>query len=539
MNKNMISIGIVALSLTLVSACSQVPSGGGTDEAKLLVVDCLVPGQVRKLGAYQSGVTPRRATKTTIADCESKGGEYVSSHTNPAAALNIWLPFANEGDEEAQTNVGEIYEKGIAGAPDYVAALQWYQKAADKNYARAQVNLGALYERGLGVKRDTVKAQQLFRIAGGVKTNLEAPTIQIIDPVVVLSSIKTRGVAPVVRVRGTQLSRDLVGKITAPAGLASLMVNDKPESFDENGLFKAAINLASGNALVKIIAIDKQGQRATAELNVVKQEAPVTQEPLLATPLTLKMDTNFPGNYYALIIANQNYQKFEKLDTPIADGRDMKNILENRYSFKVTLLQDATRRDVLVALNDLRNRLSAKDNLLVYYAGHGDIDAVNQRGYWIPIDGEQKNITNWISIIDISDQLIAMPAKHVLVIADSCYAGTMTRAALSQPDNELSEDARRAVLTSLGKNKARVALTSGGLEPVVDGGGGKNSMFAKSLLEVLSVVREPIEANKVHAELSARFLYSATRLKVTQRPDYAPIKYAGHEAGDFLFVPVN
>jgi hypothetical protein len=539
MYKNIFSICMVVALLPLFSACSQVPSGGGTVEAKLLVVDCLVPGQVRKLGAYQSGVTPRRATKTTIADCESKGGEYVSSNTNPAAALNIWLPFAKEGDEEAQTNVGEIYEKGIAGAPDYVAALQWYQKAADKNYARAQVNLGALYERGLGVKRDTAKAQQLFRIAGGVKTNLEAPTIQIIDPVVVLSSIKTRGAAPVVRVRGTQLTRDLVGKITAPAGLASLLVNDKQESFDDNGLFKAAIDLASGSAMVKIVAIDKQGQRANVEINLVKQEAPVTQDPLVATPGSLKMDANFPGSYYALVIANQNYRKFEKLDTPIADGRDIKNILENRYGFKVTLIQDATRRDILLALNDLRNRLTPKDNLLVYYAGHGDIDQANQRGYWIPIDGEQKNIANWISIIDISDQLIAMPAKHVLVIADSCYAGTMTRAALSQPDNELSEDARRAVLTSLGKNKARVALTSGGLEPVVDGGGGKNSMFAKSLLEVLTAVREPIEANKVHAELSARFLYRATRLKVTQRPDYAPIKYAGHEAGDFLFVPVN
>jgi uncharacterized protein len=539
MNKNIRSISLMLTALFICTGCSQITPGGGGDEAKLLVVDCLVPGQVRKLGAYQSGVTPRRATKTTIADCESKGGEYVSSNTNPAAALNIWLPFAKEGDEEAQTNVGEIYEKGVAGAPDYVAALQWYQKAADKNYTRAQVNLGALYERGLGVKRDSAKAQQLFRMAGGVKTNLDAPTIQIIDPVIVLSSIKTRGAAPVVRVRGTQPTRDLVGKITAPAGLASLLVNDKQESFDDNGLFKAAIDLASGAAMVKIVAIDKQGQRATAELNLVKQEAPLAPEPLLATPLSLKMDSNFPGNYYALVIANQNYRKFEKLDTPINDGRDIKNILETRFGFKVTLLQDATRRDILVALNDLRNRLSAKDNLLVYYAGHGDIDAVNQRGYWIPIDGEQKNVANWISIIDISDQLIAMPAKHVLVIADSCYAGTMTRAALSQPDNELSEDARRAVLTSLGKNKARVALTSGGLEPVVDGGGGKNSMFAKSLLEVLTAVREPIEANKVHAELSARFLYRATRLKVTQRPDYAPIKYAGHEAGDFLFVPIN
>ncbi len=528
---------MVLLMAVFAASCADLPATTN-DENKLLVVDCLIPGQVRKLGAYQSGVTPRRALKTTIADCEQKGGEYVSSNTNPAAALNIWLPFAHADDEDAQTNVGELYEKGIAGAPDYFAAAQWYQKAADKKYARAQVNLGALYERGLGVKRDSAKAQDLFRMAGGVRSNMEVPSIQIIEPAVVLSSVKTRGTAPIVRVRGTLPTRDLIGKVTAPAGLASLLVNEKQESFDDNGLFKAAIDLTAGPVQVKIVAIDKQGQRANAELTLIKSES-TSNEPAPLPGFPSKADLTPSGNYYALVIANQNYRKYEKLDTPLADGRDVKNILETRYGFKVTLLQDATRRDILLALNDLRNRLSANDNLLVYYAGHGEIDAVNQRGYWIPIDGEQKNVTNWISIIDITDQLIAMPAKHILVIADSCYAGTMTRAALTHSENEISEEARRAVLAALGKNKARVALTSGGLEPVVDGGGGKNSMFAKSFLEVLNVVKEPIEARKVHAELSARFLYRATRLKVTQRPDYAPIKYAGHEAGDFLFVPVN
>jgi len=72
---------------------------------------------------------------------------------------------------------------------------------------------------------------------------------------------------------------------------------------------------------------------------------------------------------------------------------------------------------------------------------------------------------------------------------------------------------------------------------VVDGGAGQNSLFAKSLLDVLNAVNEPIEARRVHEELAARFSLRATRLRIQQKPEYAPIRFAGHEAGDFLFVP--
>jgi hypothetical protein len=82
-----------------------------------------------------------------------------------------------------------------------------------------------------------------------------------------------------------------------------------------------------------------------------------------------------------------------------------------------------------------------------------------------------------------------------------------------------------------------VALTSGGLEPVVDGGAGRNSLFASSLLEVLDAVREPIETRRLFDALAARFSLRAQRLRVPQKPQYAPIRFAGHEAGDFVFVP--
>src|SRR5262249_22468246 len=79
-----------------------------------------------------------------------------------------WMATAEGGDPEAQTNVGEIYERGMGVEPNYEAAAQWYQKAADKGYSRAIFNLGTLYEQGRGVPQDSLKALNLYRQAWGI-----------------------------------------------------------------------------------------------------------------------------------------------------------------------------------------------------------------------------------------------------------------------------------------------------------------------------------------------------------------------------------
>ena len=62
-------------------------------------------------------------------------------------------------------------------------------------------------------------------------------------------------------------------------------------------------------------------------------------------------------------------------------------------------------------------------------------------------------------------------------------------------------------------------------------------MFAKSLLAVLRELNDIPEGQRIFREVSARVSFEATRYQVEQVPEYAPIKYAGHEAGDFLFIP--
>ena len=57
---------------------SLLPSGFARQADDPVVVDCLLPGQVRKLGGQMTYLTPRRPIKTSAVDCEIRGGEYVA-----------------------------------------------------------------------------------------------------------------------------------------------------------------------------------------------------------------------------------------------------------------------------------------------------------------------------------------------------------------------------------------------------------------------------------------------------------------------------
>ena len=203
----------------------------------------------------------------------------------------------------------------------------------------------------------------------------------------------------------------------------------------------------------------------------------------------------------------------------------------------MTLLTNATRYQILSELNRLRADLTEKDNLLIYYAGHGEIDRANLRGYWLPVDAEPNSDANWISNVSITDFLNAISVKHAIVVADSCYSGTLTRSSIGQLESGMSEEARARWLKAMVKARARTVLTSGGVQPVLDGGGGKHSVFARIFLEVLQENNDAMEAQRLYREVAARVLDQASRFQIEQRPEYAPLKFAGHESGDFLFVP--
>jgi TPR repeat protein len=82
-----------------------------------------------------------------------------------ATALEEWLPVAEQGHAETQTNLGFMYQHGYGVPQDLVAAVKWYRLAAEQGQATAQFNLGAMYMVGDAVLHDFTEAAKWWRLA--------------------------------------------------------------------------------------------------------------------------------------------------------------------------------------------------------------------------------------------------------------------------------------------------------------------------------------------------------------------------------------
>jgi len=113
----------------------------------------------------------------------------------------------------------------------------------------------------------------------------------------------------------------------------------------------------------------------------------------------------------------------------------------------------------------------------------------------------------------------------------------LTRAAIASLDAGMSEEERVRWLKAMATKRARVVLTSGGVQPVLDGGGGDHSIFAAAFLEGLRNNTGVLESAKLAQGVIQKVAISDAAGSIGQVPVYAPIRFAGHEAGDFFFVP--
>lgn len=846
--------------LTIITACQSAPPSAGdqADQAQnlpaptprsaedLLIVDCLLPGQVRKLGPM-TFLTPRRPMKSTALDCEIRGGEYVAfDRSNYATALNVWLGKANEGDATAQNYVGEIYQKGLGLEPQYDLAADWFRKAAIQGHPRAQINLGYLYESGLGVEKNAVEAINWYRKATGLdeslalfgrqkqeelealrmqsesnrqeieslrsqlestqqeminrqqqvdsrtraleierkklgiarrgleekkklitsvdwaqldslakelaqrKVNLDSqhaqrdqlrkeiasiadqkkslseshqvqlsdmntkmaryeselnqrkleseslrakitslekqkressnadqnrlerltkdleqrqailneqsrkadrlrselkaleskklvlvaaeqnqkrqmkqemillenqleqqrkrgeilekeialleqkkiqlsndnitdlsrledelslrelelekqknetgalkrqvsqlgketnayrlkleklqqklaelpgPSIEIIDP----RLMATRGIRVVANNRQAS-KRRIIGRVISAAGVKNVFINDRQQSLEAKGMFQSWVPVQpSGPTEIQIRAVDSQGKDAQIRFTIASSRGlPKTS---IAKPSAPALDF---GTYHALVIGNSDYRKLPKLESPHNDANQISRILREKYGFQVTTMLNAQRFEIYTMLDKFRRELTEKDNFLLYYAGHGELDEANNRGYWLPIDAEPESNVNSIPNFTVTDILNNMQVKQAIIVADTCYSGILTRSIVPMPKQSLSAEKRNQWLKKMAESRSRTVLSSGGVKPVLDVGFGNHSVFARAFMEILEFNEEILEASQLHKKLNVLVSSTSKKLGLEQIPLYAANPHAGHKSGDFLFVP--
>ncbi|GAB4420464.1 MAG: hypothetical protein OHK0039_34060 [Bacteroidia bacterium] len=161
------------------------------------------------------------------------------------------------------------------------------------------------------------------------------------------------------------------------------------------------------------------------------------------------------------------------------------------------------------------------DNLLIYFSGHGHYDPVIEEAYWVPVDAEYDAIDDYISYSFLTKIIKAIPARHCVLIVDSCYSG----AVLVRDRDRQTERFER--------DPSRWLLASGRNEVVPDGVAGGHSPFADKLLDILDrYAHEGLRMGTLVDKLTTAVSYNST-----QTPIGRQLYGVGDQGGEFIFHP--
>jgi hypothetical protein len=304
-------------------------------------------------------------------------------------------------------------------------------------------------------------------------------------------------------------------------------------SVEDGQAFAAEQALADPGLPWEDPAVMQKTQTAATPPTPASPPAPATGAQAGSSPAPMLQTLSAPsgvdfGSYHALLIGNNGYQHLPRLVSAESDVDAIAKVLGDRYGFDTRIIEDASRDDVLLALERYRRELTNRDNLLIYYAGHGWLDEEADEGYWLPVDATTESTINWIPNATLTSTLKAIRAKHVLVVADSCYSGKLTRG-ISVRTNRTPD-----YISRMAEKRARMVISSGGLEPVLDGGRGEHSVFAGAFLDALEQNDGIVDTTTLFSRVRRDVM-----LHADQTPELADIRKSGHEGGDFLFVPRN
>ena len=475
------------------------------------VVEVQMKAKDDKIGTLQTQVESEKANSAELREQLKRTQEQLGNQRRALQQSQAQL-------QQTQSQLQQAKQQ----KDDELTKLLENQMLGQEQQINSQRQQIATLERRAGGGADTT----LF--AGGANFNILEPNL-----------VATRGRNTAI-VRGPG-KRSVVGRVTSAKTIKQVTVNGTPVSVAANGTFNAEIDVAQAGTPVKVVALEQSGVRGELQFTMLPQ-ATGTGNSVAASGSggvgSLPRDVKL-GRYFAVIIGNNTYRdaEYPSLKSAVSDATAVSNVLKTRYGYQTTLVLNASRLEMLTALSSVRDKMKPEDNLLVYYAGHGELSANGATGYWVPTDGAAKNAKSWISNAAISDILSSMPAKHIMVVADSCYSGSMARSPVPNLNAATSPDKWNAYVKTMAAGRSRTALTSGGVQPVPDTGAGNHSYFARAFLNVLQDNNRLMEAQRLFREVSTSLALNSINSPIPQNPQYAPIRYAGHESGDFFFMP--
>ena len=255
-------------------------------------------------------------------------------------------------------------------------------------------------------------------------------------------------------------------------------------------------------------------------------------DPLKGLNVAQAMKSVEVGEYYGLIIGIDEYTgEWPPLRNAVNDAKGVAELLTQKYNFtslKTMYNKEASRENILAEFERLLGTVKANDNVFIYYSGHGEYIESMDKGFWVPCDANGKSVSKYISNEDIRSFLSGIPSKHTLLVTDACFSGDIFRGKTMTIPYENSTK----YYSKMYSLNSRKALTSGGVEPVMDKGKENHSIFAYYFLQALRNNEEKyIDAGQVFDFLKIPVVNNSM-----QTPAYSPIRNAGDEGGQFIFI---
>jgi hypothetical protein len=220
------------------------------------------------------------------------------------------------------------------------------------------------------------------------------------------------------------------------------------------------------------------------------------------------------------IIGIDKYQHQKELNCCEKDVLDFKNILLEKFDFIESntyelINSTATNKRIQDAFKGYVKELTIEDNLVIYFSGHGSYDNQTQKGYWVPVNGE--DYTTWISNETLKSYLDNIKSKHIFVISDSCFSNSILITENTKNVNEYL------------KYDSRWALTSA-YESAMDSEKNSNTLFAEIILNFMENSTQDIRVSELIEEVKRNFLDN-----ISQKPQGYPLQVKGHKGGEFVF----
>lgn len=196
------------------------------------------------------------------------------------------------------------------------------------------------------------------------------------------------------------------------------------------------------------------------------------------------------GQNYAVLFATDEYDEWSDLNNPINDAEEIGSLLERFYGFEVKIVKNPTKDEMeKVLLNYLTKEYSPKDQLFLFFAGHG-INDKTLAGQLVCADTKLKDkqsLPTYVPFSFITDNFDRNNCKHVFLAFDVCFGGAYFDQTFAPKymDSNIERIGVDQFIQRKLKYKSRQFLTSGTDEYVPDGTPGGHSPFAGKFIETL------------------------------------------------------